>query len=67
MHSAQTQTQTHDQIHIFNQDCRKVGQVYLSRLRSWKKKIIKNGDGMGNENKLKKEKKMIKGEKEVQN
>ena len=32
-----TWTQTQTQIHtsIFNQDCRKVGQVYLSRLRSW--------------------------------
>ena len=31
----QTQAQTQTQIHIFNQDCRKVGQIYLSRLRSW--------------------------------
>ena len=36
LRSFKFQTQTQTQIHIFNQDCRKVGQVYLSRLRSWK-------------------------------
>ena len=57
------QSQTQTQIHIFNQDCRKVVQVYLSRLLSWIKiKKIKSGHGDGERKHTeKKEKKMIKG------
>ena len=58
----QTQTQAQTQIQIFNQDCRNVGQVYLSRLRSWKKNH-KNGDGDGDRKQTEKRKESDKGKK----